>query len=275
MRQRSKMMTKLWTIFIIISTMGFSQGITDEDFDGVPDTVDQCPHTPFLNEVNAQGCTTTILTLPSETEYDSMTLVLGYGFSINEDLVGREVQNTGIIQLNYYSNQWSYSMMTRYYSHNTDDGMLDTILKIKKRIVLQKKLRLGLGIGIKLPTYQFTGNRTDYIFYSSLNYYPNRKLSLFGGYSHTFIQDKQLIMPLQDTNSGYIGTGYFFTPSFYANLSLGLSQSKFVDEEVAIIVGSILYYKINTKWFTTLSYSNQIDHDRHDTLNLKLGYKFW
>ncbi len=273
--RRNMKMTKLWMVLITASSISFAQGISDEDFDGVPDAMDQCPHTPFLNEVDAYGCTTTILTLPNEAEYDSMTLTLGYGFSINEDLVGRERQDTGTIQLSYYKNHWSYSLKSGYYSHHTDSGMLDTTLKIKKRITLKKNLKLGLGMGIKLPTYQFTGNRTDYTLYSSLSYYPSRKLSFFGGYSHTFVQDQKVLTPLQDTNSGYVGTGYFFTPSLYANLSLGLSQSKFTNEETAVVIGSTLYYKINKEWFGTLSYSREIDHDRHDSLDFKIGYTFW
>ena len=268
-------MTKLSIALITASTISFAQGIADEDFDGVPDTMDQCPHTPFLNEVDAHGCTTTILTLPNEAEYDSMTLTLGYGFSINEDLVGRERQDTETIQLSYYKNHWSYSLKTGYFSHHTDSGMLDTTLKIKKRFTIKKNLKLGLGIGIKFPTYQFTGNRTDYTLYTSLSYYPSSNLSIFGGYSHTFVQDKQEVTPLQDTDNGYIGTGYFFTPSLYANLSLGLSQSKFASEKTATVIGSTLYYKINKTWFATLSYNREIDHTRHDSLNFKIGYTFW
>lgn len=269
------MMTKLWIAVVTLSTISLGQGISDEDFDGVSDAMDRCPHTPFLNEVDAHGCTTTILTLPNEAEYDSMTLTLGYGFSINEELVGRERQDTGTIQLGYYKNHWSYSLKTGYFTHQIKSGMIDTTLKIKKRFTLQKKLKLGLGIGIKLPTYRFTGNRTDYTLYSSLSYYPSRNLSFFGGFSHTFVEDQKVITPLQDTNSGYIGTGYFFTPSLYGNLSLGVSQSKFTNEKTTTDIGTTLYYRINKVWFGTLSYSREPDHARHDAFHLKLGYKFW
>lgn len=274
--KRNMMMTKkLLTLGLLASTLSYAQGINDEDFDGVPDSLDQCPHTPFLNQVNAQGCTTTILTLPNETEYDSMTLTLGYGFSTNEDLAGRQRQDTGTVQLSYYHNNWSYSLRSGYYSHDTNSGILDTTFKIRKRIKLTKKLKLGLGAGIKLPTYDFTGNKTDYTLYSSLSYYPTRSLSLFTGLSHTFVKDEKIITPLRDTNNFYIGTGYFFTKHFYANVTFGLSESKFTNEHVARSLGTTLYYKINKDWFTTLSYNREIDEEIHDSLNFKIGYKFW
>ena len=269
------MTKKIITLALLVHTYSYSASIADQDFDGVPDSVDKCPNTPFLNEVNAQGCTTIVLRLPEETESDSLTLTLGYGFSTNEDLEGRTKQDTQKIQLSYYHDNWSYSIRTGRYSHNEGNGILDTSLKIKKRIKLTDTLKLGLGIGIKLPTYDFSGNKTDYTLYSSLSYYPNSSYSIFTGFSHTFIQDEKIITPLQNTNNFYVGLGHFFTPNFYVNLSYAYSESKFTDEHAAKSLGTTLYYKINKKWFTTLSYSRELDDDLHDSLNFKIGYKLW
>jgi hypothetical protein len=269
-------MTKgILTTLLMGITLAFGQGIIDEDFDGVPDSQDQCPHTPFLNQVDARGCTTTILTLPDDTIYDSMTITLGYGNSINEDLVGRERQDSAAIQISYYHNNWSYSLRSGYYSHHQSSGMLDTTIKIRKRFKLTKKLKLGVGAGLRLPTYQFTGNRTDLLLYSSLNYYPTRSLSLFGGLSHTFVRDRKITIPLRNTTSFYMGGGYFFSSHFYGGLSFGLAQSKFTNEHVIRSLSGTLYYKLNKKWFSTLSYYQEIDEDLHNAWSFKLGYKFW
>jgi len=269
------MMTKQILALALLHVSMHAASINDQDFDGVPDSLDKCPNTPFLNEVNAQGCTTVVLRLPEETESDSLTLTLGYGSSTNEDLVGRERQDTAKLQVSYYHNNWSYSIRTGHYSHSEGNGLLDTSFKIKKRIKLNDDLKLGLGVGVKLPTYDFEGNKADYTLYSSLSYYPTSSLSLFTGASHTFIKDKQIFTPLQDTNSLYFGVGYFFTNDFYANLSYSYSESKFTDEHSARAVGSTLYYKINKKWFATFSYSREFDDDLHDSLNFKIGYKLW
>jgi len=266
----------LLIVGMLLYTLSYADSIKDQDFDGVPDYIDQCPHTPFLNEVNAQGCTTKILTLPYETGKESITLTIGYGLSTNEDLIERSTQTTSTVQLGYYRNNWSYSLRTGYYIHNKNSGLLDTTFKIKKRIELTPSLKVGLGAGIKLPTYQFKGNQTDYILYSSLSYYPTSQFSLFTGMNHTFVRDEKITIPLQDTNSFYIGTGYFFSDHFYINLSYGYLQSKFSTEHAAKSISSTLYYKINKKWFSTLSYSQDIDdEDLHNRLNFKIGYTIW
>lgn len=269
------MTRKLLALLLLVHTATYAETMADQDFDGVPDSTDECPNTPFLNQVNAKGCTTTILRLPEETESESLTLALGHGFSINADLPGRERQNTSKIQLSYYYNDWSYSIRTGYYTHNEDSGILDTSIKIKKRIRLSDDLKLGLGAGVKLPTYDFAGNNTDFTLYSSLSYYPTSSLSVFTGFSHTFVYDDQIITPLQDTNSFYVGLGYFFQNDLYANISYAQTDSKFTDESAAQSIGTTLYYKINKKWFATVSYSHQLDDTLRNALNLKIGYKIW
>ena len=269
------MTKKVIILALLANVYTYATPISDQDLDGVPDSMDRCPNTPFLNEVNLHGCTTTILILPDETESDSMTLTLGYGFSTNEDLSKREEQDTAKIQLSYYHNNWSYSLRTGHYAHNEGSGILDTSFKIKKRVELAKNLKLGLGVGIRLPSYDFVGNKTDYTLYSSLRYYPSSSYSIFSGYNHTFIKDEKIVTPLQDTNNFYIGAGEFFTPNFYANISYSYFESKFTNRHASKSLGSTIYYKINKKWFTTLSYRREFDDDLHDSLMLKVGYKLW
>ena len=248
----------------------------DHDFDGVADKVDACPNTPFLSEVNAQGCSITILTLPDETEFDSLVTTLSYGFNTNPDLFGREKQHSSKIQVNYYTDKWSYSVSTGYYRHAKDQGVLDTTVKVKHRFKLTPKLKLRLGAGVKLPTYDFKGNRTDYSLYSSLNYYVTPSFSLFTQYNYSFVHDKSIIIPLRNSYASSFGTGYFFTKNFYANLAYHQGRSKFTNEHNIESLSSSLYYKIDKKWFGTFFYDREVnDEDFHETVNFKIGYKFW
>lgn len=276
-RGKMNMMTKYLSILaLVLNTYAYAETLNDQDFDGVPDSMDKCPNTPFLNQVNANGCTTTVLRIPEEVESDNLTLTLAHGYSINEDLIGREEQYSTKLQLSYYTNNWTYSVRTGYYDYAGKNGLTDTTLKIKKRIAFSNALRLGLGVGVKLPTYDFTGNKTDVTLYTSLNYYPTTKLSFFTGFNHTLINDEQIITPLQNTNNFYLGTGYFFSNDFYANFSYAYTQSKFTDQHSSHSLGTLIYYKINKKWFTTISYSHEIlDEDLHNAFNIKIGYNIW
>jgi len=248
----------------------------DQDFDGVADSVDECPKTPFLNEVNAKGCSVNVLTLPSETESDSLVTTLSYGLNTNEDLLGREKQHSSKLQVNYYHDKWSYSLSTGYYRHAKSEGALDTEVKVKHYFKLTPKLKLRLGVGVKLPTYDFIGNKTDYTLYSSLNYYVTPAFSLFSQYNYSYIHDINEITPLRNSYASSFGAGYFFTKDFYSNLAYHKGQSKFTNEHNIESLSSSLYYKIDQKWFGTLFYDREIyDEDFHETINFKIGYKWW
>lgn len=276
----------------------YAQGIEDTDFDGVPDKLDQCPNTPFLCEVDKHGCTTTVLILPFETEKESLIATLGYGFSTNEDLIDREVQHNTKLKISYYNNGWGYTLQTGYYTHSQHDGAIDTIVRVRKRIKLNSEFTVSLGTGVRLPTYDFEGNKADGLLYASLHYYPTESLSFFAGYSYTYIGDNEVETLVSETPSGdkdkdgneipepyeglqnthkfYIGTGYFFTENFYLNILYSDETSKFVSEHNIRAIAASLYYKINNKWFTTLYYKREVlDEDLHDNLLFSVGYHIW
>lgn len=288
----------------ILSSFSYAEGIIDADFDGVPDALDQCPNTPFLCEVDKTGCTTTILTLPFETENESLTMTLGYGFSTNDDLLDREVQHNSRVKVSYYLNNWAYTLQTGYYTHNQHDGALDTIVRIRKRIKINPEFVLSVGGGLRLPTYDFDGNKMDELLYTSLHYYPTSALSFFAGYNFTRIGDDEVETVLAETPSGdknsdgsietdgnekkdtyeglqnthkfYLGTGYFFTENFYMNIIYSDETSKFVSEHRIRAISSSIYYKIDEKWFATLYYKREVlDEDLHDNLLFTIGYTLW
>jgi len=298
------MIKQLLILSTILLTLGQAEEVQDQDFDGVPDRIDQCPNTPFLCEVDKTGCTTTILTLPFETEKENLSITLGYGFSSNEDLKNREIQHNSKVKISYYLNSWAYTLQTGYFSHNSDNGSLDTIVRIRKRIKLSPKYVLSVGAGLRLPSYDFDGNKIDELLYTSLHYYPTSTLSFFTGYSFTRIGDDEVNTVLSESPSGdknsngtiekdgnekknsyqglqnkhkfYGGVGYFFTDDFYMNIMYSDESSKFISEHHIRAFSSSLYYKVNEKWFTTLYYKYEVlDEDRHDNLLFSVGYNLW
>jgi len=268
-------MTKILLLSLTLFTLSSADSTNDQDMDGVPDSLDQCSDTPFLDEVNAKGCSTSTLIFPQERDDGSLDVAFGYGYSNNEDDIDRDTQHVAKFLVSYYLNDWSYTLRTGYFTSDHDSGMQDTTLKIKRKFKLNKSLKVGLGVGVKLPTYDFTGNNTDYTLYGSVVYYPKSALSLFAGATHTFINDDQIITPLQDINTFYMGTGYFFTKDVYANIAYSYVESKFTTNDPAHSIMSMLFYKINDKWFTTFSYSHEINDELHNAVSVKFGYSIW
>ena len=269
-------MTKVLYALLFLGGTLCAEGLQDTDFDGVPDRQDNCPNTPFLNQVNARGCTTTVLRLPDETDHDSMTMTLASGYENNDDLPGTTRQYKTKLQVNYYHNDWSYSVRSSYRNREENEGFGDTTLKVRKRFRLTPELRLNLGAGLKLPTYDFPGNRTDYKFYSSLYYYPTKQVSFFGGFNYTFIEDEEVIGELQNRSNLFLGAGYFFREDLYANIGYAYEKSKYVSEHPEHSLSTTLFYQITENWFSTLYYKQDIlDEDLHEEFYFKLGYKFW
>lgn len=260
---------------LALFTFAHAQSMQDQDMDGVPDDRDQCLDTPFLSEVNNKGCPTNTLIFPEERDSGSLDISLGYGFSNDEELIDRATQHTVKFQASYYLNDWSYSFRTGYFSTDDDQGMQDTTLKIKRKFKLNSNFKVGLGFGLKLPTYDFAGNNTDFTIYGSMVYYPKSALSIFAGTSYTFINDDEVISPLQNVKTFYAGSGYFFTRNLYANVAYSYAESKFTANDPAHSIISTLFYKINDKWFVTLSYGHELDEDLKNSANIKFGYSMW
>ena len=268
-------MTNVVMVLLLVSICLHSQE-RDQDMDGVPDSIDQCQETPFLNEVDQFGCTTKKLIFPQERESGSLEIVTGYGYNINDDDINQNIQHSGRVQLNYYLKNWIYSLRTGYFTGSGDSGMQDTTLKIKRRFKLQHNFKISLSATAKLPTYNFSGNQTDFTLYASAVYYPVSSLSFFAGTSHTFIHDQEIVEELQDTNAFYTGIGYFFTQGFYANIAYSYNESKFVINPSIKSLSTTLFYQINSKWFLSSTYSHEVITDRkHDTFNISVGYSIW
>ena len=269
------MMIKVFLLSFFCLTLSYANQKIDQDMDGVPDIKDECSHTPFFNEVNDKGCSINKLLPSKKVKRDSLNIGIGYGYANNEELESRTSQHVAKFQVRYRINSWTYSLRTGYYKSDTSNGMQDTAVKIKRKFKINPSLKVSLSFGVKLPTYDFRGNQTDYTLYSSMVYYPISKVSLFGGMNYTFINDEEITTQLQDTNAYYIGSGYSFNKSFYGNLSYSSAKSKFkVNDSSNSIITSFLY-RINDKYLVSLSYSHELKDQLSHSLGIKLNYIAW
>jgi hypothetical protein len=275
-------MIKHTILIVLFYSSLYAEVLTDSDLDGVVDSMDLCPNTSFLDEVDKNGCTINRLITLQDTNPGKLDIAIGYGFSHNEDLLERDMQHHTHMQVSYYIDNWNYTLRTGYFTSDRGNGAQDTTLKMKYKYKPFTSLKVSLGMGIKLPTYEFVGNKTDYTLYSALTYYFKSPVSLFTGMSYTFVNDEDFItakgeiVPLHNTKVFYVGSSYSITEDIYANLSYSYAENKFTLNHNEQNVIATLFYKIDKRWFTTLSYSHQIeDDDLHNALHMKIGYILW
>ncbi len=272
------MMTRLLFSLFLTATLAYADTDTDQDMDGVPDMRDKCQDTPFLTEVDSSGCPTKELIFPQERNDGNLDIVVGYGYSYDDDDFMRSEQHTVRLQASYVLDDWICTLRTGYITDSANVGMTDTVFKVKKRFKPVTNFKFSIGAGVRLPTYDFQGNNTDFTLYSSAIYYPLSGVSLFGGANYTFIRDDEIDNPLQNITALYIGTGYFFNEDLYINASYSYSDTKFRDYHKIRTLSTTLFYQFSEKWFVTFSYGQEIedtDGNPRSTFNVRLGYSVW
>lgn len=291
MNWRVSLMEMIRRTIVLLCCFGFLALGADLDMDGVPDESDVCKHTPFLDEVNEKGCSINRLLLPEEKENDSLDLILGYSKINDEESLNRGKENSVHAEINYYNDNWIYRLGTSYFENRGKKEMEDTLIGVKKRFILTNDLKLTTGMTIKLPTYNFQGNKTDLTFSTALNYYPLEKWAFYVGGYYTVVNDDDYIevedddddddespeiVSLNNSSTFYVGTGYFFSKKLYANISYGYLASKFKAVESIETVRSTIFYQVNNQWFTTFSYSRELNtEDLNKNFRFNLGYTLW
>lgn len=261
--------------FLLLPLVLFS--FDDMDMDGVDDINDKCLYTPFSDLVGSDGCT--IESLESLHHFDIIT---GVSFSDTDyNTLSKTDTTTASLQLDYYYKNFSLSLNSSYFSNSSDtysaSGMNDTYLGVDYKLAFNK-LYVSLGTGLLLPTYDTTlnNNNTDYTANVNLSYNIGR-ISLFGTYGYTFVNDDDVkdIVSYQNSNYFSLGLGYYLTSKFYLSSYYNVSDSIFKDVSKIQTVSLYTYYSINDNFFTTLNYAYGLSDTASDNyLSLKIGYYY-
>ncbi|NPA66010.1 MAG: transporter [Epsilonproteobacteria bacterium] len=275
----------------LVSSITFSSlfAYVDSDLDGVEDSKDQCPNTPFTDIVNSKGCS--IKKLTPKINYHHYDVMVGVEY-ITSNFTSAPTTDTYDVtfQADYYYKDFSLQLSTSYYTTDSDnyssDGMNDTYVGMFYRFHPSAKLSVQMGVGIILPTYEaeLNNNNTDYSF-STYASYMFKKFNLFGSYTYTMINDDDTTVTYSDgysytykyknTNAFSFGVGTYITYSLYISTSYNSTESIYKNIDSAETISIYGSYNINKNWFTTLYYAYGLsdtasDHD----ISLKLGYYF-
>ncbi|MEA3522966.1 MAG: DUF3187 domain-containing protein [Campylobacterota bacterium] len=238
--------------------------------DGVEDAYDICPNTSFSELVDAKGCS--VHSLVSLHHYD---IIAGLSYGQRDQYTLQENDSyTASLQLDYYYKNFNLQLNLSTYGFEEERGMNDTILGAFYQYSLTQNFSLRLGASLILPTYEtgLNNEATDYAGSSELIYTLD-KHSFFGGFSHTFVNDKDVDdIIYNDTNSFSLGYAHYFSSQFYASGAYYYSDS--IYQNIASIenASAYMYYGIDEHLFITFSYALGLSDSANDHyIGLRFG----
>jgi len=163
----------LMTLFLLCTTTIYGYAYSDFDVDGVEDSIDECPNTPFDILVDETGCE------EGKTYRGTLTLLGGLQTSMESD---GNITNNASMLMNYSYNAWDISLFSFY--DVQDDNESTYYIDVGYGFDITALLSSKLSIGTKQSTLQ-----NDYYFSTMLSYDVSQKDNLYLLYSYTLAQD--------------------------------------------------------------------------------------
>ncbi|MBU1668927.1 thrombospondin type 3 repeat-containing protein [bacterium] len=272
----------------------------DYDIDGVEDSLDACPNTPFDVLVDAQGC-------PSSGEISSNTAnkYLGqFTFKVGTDIRTDETyENTNALNLyaNYRYRQWDVSVSNsrtttnNSYTEDNSDSDNDIYLATGYTFMLpQSAIKLSVGtklvnddtqnvttttrgrnfVNVNPITQTIASRDNDYFASLNFNYLLNSKQDMFLYYGYTLSGDST-DTEYEDYSSFSLGTGYALTNAWYSALSYNYTGSIYPTGEAEQGLSWFNSYSFNKNLFATAAYTYALEDFSYDnTFSLALGVRF-
>ena len=243
----------------------------DSDIDGVDNSVDLCPDTPFDKLVDEHGC-------PEDEAYGGeWTLQVGHDFTIDEE--NNYLQNYNFFG-NYSYKEWNFSLsnsqQTTYDSNNNPTiNTGDLYLSLGYQLN-HERFQTNFSLGTKIATANENIGTGEQDYFSSLNisYLLNEKQMIFSQIGYTLTGNTPLIH-YNNSLAGSLGTGYSLTSHWYSSLSYDYAQSIYDNSSDYQSLSWLNSYRFLDDYFVSLNYTYGLDSISYPhTFSLKLGVTF-
>jgi len=247
------MFLRLAGLFLMISISLF--GYSDSDIDGVDDSKDLCPGTPFDELVDQNGC-------PQNKLFPGKFII-----QIGSDTSFNQIDDT-ISNLNIYANymikEWNFSLAnSNYYVTNLSNDAAENNLYLTAGYTFVKdniRTRFSLGTKFDLSDWASSEQERNNDYYASVNieYFFQEKHNLFLYYSYTFSGDSDAV-DYENFNSLSAGYGYSVTDKWYTALSYNYAQNYYPDTDDYRAVSWYNSYRFSKSIYATLNYAHTFD----------------
>lgn len=276
----------------------------DYDIDGVEDSLDACPNTPFDVLVDTQGCPNTgeVSTNITDHYLGQVTLKVGTDMSTDETY---ESVNSLNLYANYRYHHWDVSLSNartttnNSYTEDNSDSDNDIYLATGYTFMLpQSAIKLSIGskfvddtqnttttprgrnflnmhpITTQTTTQTIASRDNDYFASMNFDYLLNNKQNVFLYYGYTLSGDST-DTDYEDYSSFSLGTGYALTNAWYSALSYNYTGSIYPTGNAEQGLSWFNSYSFNKNLFATVAYTYALEDFSYDhTFSLALGVHF-
>jgi len=242
----------------------------DTDLDGVADSQDLCPNTPFDVLVDTDGCNMDRM-LKGE-----LTLQIGTNTNIDSRIDTETLLN---LYIGYRYKEWVFSLS----SSNYNSTNLSTIADAEDDLFLSAGYRFhtdktsySIALGTKFAFMKDDRNHRDNDYFISLSsdYALTQKQNIFSYYSYTISSDSNTI-DYQNFHLLSLGTGYAFTPQWYGALFLNYTTAYYRGGDAFETLSLFSAYSFNDHYYLSLNYAYGLSDAAYThTVSLNLGVHF-
>ncbi len=242
-------------------------GYIDSDLDGVDDTIDRCPYTPFDEIVEADGC--------SPHDHFPGRLIVEVGSDMGFDAEEESV-NSMAFYMAYQVGAWRFSIADSHYDSVTlssGDTTADTLYLTAGYGTTHANLDMRLSLGMRIDVAQ-ESKESDYYIALNTEYAMNDRASLLFYYAYTISGEDDTIV-YQNYHSTSLGYSYLVTPKWYTSLSYTYTQSRTPNGDAYQSLSWYHSYQWSRMLYGVLYYTYGVNQSAYDhTVGVSIGICF-
>ncbi len=251
----------IFMLLLVFTIASYGYGYSDYDVDGVEDSVDECPNTPFDMLVDERGCE------EGKVFKGALTFLAGTITGIDSET---DTITNLLLFINYRYANWDISLSTFNEVQNSVSEVPDTFyLSAGHTFKLSESLSTKLSLGTKQSSIQ-----DDLYIMGNLDYTLSEEQNLFLFYSYTFSQDSDT-EEYDNFHTLSIGTGKVLTDYWYSALSYDFSgANRFYLEDYQAMSWSNTF-RVSSKYYLLTTYSYGLNDAASDhTISVQGGITF-
>ena len=259
-------------LIIFLTANLFLYGFSDSDLDGVDDSIDLCPNTPFDVLVDKNGCDLNKSKDASKTD-NSNKSYYNIEVGLNNSLKNFNHNNLSTyISMGYSFN--NYYLYTKLSTYKLKSKRTYEVSSAISKTFQYNKLYTTLTLGLNSYFNNAYNKKNDYYTSLALSYVLNEKSLIYFNFNYTYNGHANKIKYKNYVDFS-IGYSYFFKNNLSIDLSLNYESKIYKRAKSSIYSIITLNYYFNKKYYLRTSYLHYFRGNvDKNFIGLSLGVNF-